>query len=473
MPESFFDFRARVTKPSASADTDEARLARAITVAELTGRIDAAIKSGLPGSMLVKGEISNLNIHRASGHIYFTLKDDRSCIDCVMFRGDAERLKVMPEDGDEVLAAGSVRVYVQRGRYQLYVTQLTPVGRGALEAKFQVLKEKLEREGLFDPDRKRTLPSYPQRIALVTSKQAAALQDMLKVFSRYPWLTLRLCHVPVQGDGSAEKIAATLNDLSRKASVDLIILARGGGSLEDLWEFNEEIVARAIVASPIPVVTGIGHEVDVSIADLAADYHAHTPTEAAQVVVAQWKLAAVLVDTASQRLSRSLRQVIGTAGQRLLSIERHEFFRRPTDRIDRARQLLDDRERQLNATLRALADRARRRLSACESRLQAQHPRATVAILRQRVHTLATLIGRAEQASLRSRSQRMDSLEKQLVALNPTGVLSRGYSITSLKKGGQIVRDASQVKGGDVIVTQFADGKVESVARDPKQPELF
>jgi len=473
MPESFFDFRARVTKPQATADTDEARLARAISVAELTGRIDAAIKSGLPAALLVKGEISNLNIHRASGHIYFTLKDDKSSIDCVMFRGDAEKLKVTPHDGDEVLATGSVRVYTQRGRYQLYVTQLTPVGRGALEAKFQILKEKLEREGLFDPVRKRELPAYPQRIALVTSKQAAALQDMLKVFARYPWVRLRLCHVPVQGDGSAEKIAAMLGELSRAAAVDLVILARGGGSLEDLWEFNEEIVARAIVASRIPIITGIGHEVDVAIADLAADYHAHTPTEAAQVAIAQWKLASAFVDTAAQRLSRSVRQVISSASQKLQSIERHELFRRPTDRIDRARQLMDDRERQLRSSLRALADRARRRLSTGESRLQAHHPRATVAILRQRILTLATLIERAEQSSLRTRSQRVDTLEKQLAALNPTGVLSRGYSITSLKKGGQIVRDAAQVKSGDVLITQFNDGTVESVARDPKQPELF
>lgn len=472
MPESFFDFSSRMKRPQ-GVDTDESRLARAISVADLTAKIDAAIKSGVPASILVKGEISNLNIHRASGHVYFTLKDDRSCIDCVMFRSDAEKLKIVPQDGDEVLATGSVRVYSQRGRYQLYVTRLTPIGKGALEAKFQALKEKLEREGLFDTARKRDLPRYPQRIALVTSKQAAALQDMLKVFSRYAWLDLQVCHVPVQGDGSAEKITEMLQKISREKKVDLIILARGGGSLEDLWEFNEEVVSRAIVASLIPVITGIGHEVDVSIADLAADYHAHTPTEAAQVAVAHWKQAAAILDGAQSRLVRSLRQVLVHARQRLTSIQRHEIFRRPTDRIDRARQLLDDRERQLQGALRTLTDRARRRVAVSESRLHAQHPRAGVAILKQKLLTLTTLLDRSRRASLRTRHQQLDSLHRQLEALNPTGVLSRGYSITSLKKGGKILRSAADVHASDVLVTRFSDGTVESVARDPKQPELF
>ncbi len=472
MTESFFDFRARAQRPK-GVESDAAKAGRAISVAELTGKIDAAVKAGLPGSILVKGEISNLNNHRASGHLYFTLKDAKSSIDCVMFRGDVEKLQIEPKDGDEILATGTVRVYVQRGRYQLYVTQMTALGQGALEARFQQLKTKLEQEGLFAADRKQTLPRYPQRISLVTSRQAAGLQDMLKVLSRYPWLRVRLSHVPVQGEGSAEQIAAMLHKISREESADLIILARGGGSLEDLWEFNEEIVARAIVASGIPVLTGIGHEVDVSIADLVADYHAHTPTEAAQVAVAHWKLATTMIDGARARLSRSLKQLLSTARQRLTTIERHEFFRRPTDRVNRARQLLDDRQKQLYAALGSIAGRARRRLGVIESRLPAQHPRARVAMLRQKMHTLGALIDRSHQSSIKSRHQQIDMLSKQLEALNPSGVLSRGYSITLLKEGKKIVRSRGDVRSGVVLITRFADGQIESIARDPNQPELF
>lgn len=467
MTESFFEpIPVPRTEPAAP---------RPLSVAELTSRIDGAIRAGVPATVLVKGEISNLNHHRASGHIYFTLKDARSCIDCVMFRSDAERLRILPRDGDEVLATGGVKVYAQRGRYQLYVNQLTPIGKGALEAKFQQLKEKLEREGLFDPDRKRELPAFPQTIALVTSKQAAALQDMLKVLRRFRAVRLILCHVPVQGAGSAQQIAAMLQQINRRTAlrVDLILLARGGGSLEDLWEFNEEAVARAIVASRIPVMTGIGHEVDVSIADLAADYHAHTPTEAAQVAIANWKTAGDIVDGAHLRLRRSLRQLLDAARQRVVAIARHEVFRRPTDRISRARQLLDDRERQLRAALRNSLQSSLRRTSGLESRLHAQHPRARLALFRQQVQTLQRLMQQRQKQSLTLSGRTVDLLEKQLAALNPHGVLARGYSITSIKKTGAIVRHANQVKAGEVLTTQFDDGTIESVARDPKQPELF
>ena len=278
-----------------------------LSVAELTSRIDAILRGGLPQNLLIKGEISNLNVHRGSGHIYFTLKDDRSCIGGVMFRSDAERLAVVPQDGDEVLVEGGVRVYAQRGLYQLYATKFTPLGRGALEARFRAMQLQLEREGLFAARRKRPIPRFPQLITLITSRQAAGLADMQKVFSYYPFLKLRLRHVAVQGGAAAPQIAEAIAKV-RPSDCDLIILSRGGGSLEDLWAFNEEIVARAIVASRVPVMTGIGHDVDISIADLVADYHAHTPTEAAQVAVAGWKQAAVALTTAATRLRRSLRR---------------------------------------------------------------------------------------------------------------------------------------------------------------------
>ncbi len=302
---NFFQFReellakGKTARPAADANPTTP------AVSQLTSTIERAIKSGVPASVLVRGEVSNLSLHRASGHLYFTLKDANACLDCVMFKSDAQRLKFEPTDGSEMLAGGRIGVYAQRGRYQLYVNTLSPLGKGALELAFQQLRAKLEAEGLFVAERKQLLPIYPRRILMLTSRQTAALQDMLKVLRRYPYLQLMLFHVPAQGDGSAELIADAIRFLNQKskriAPADVIVLARGGGSLEDLWEFNEECVARAIFASRIPVVTGIGHEVDVSIADLVADYHAHTPTEAAQVIVAEWNSARQAIATSSLR----------------------------------------------------------------------------------------------------------------------------------------------------------------------------
>lgn len=474
MSESFFDFHKRVSQPPPAEKVDD-RIQRAISITQLTLQIDQALKSQLPSTLLVRGELSNLNIHRASGHIYFTLKDNAACIDGVMFKSDAARLKFTPKDGDELLATGGVRVYQQRGRYQFYATSFIPIGQGGLELAFRQLHEKLEKEGLFNAERKRPLPRYAQHIVLVTSRQAAALQDMLKVLSRFPWIKLTLEHVPVQGDGSAEQIVAKLKEVSGRAKrdhIDLIILGRGGGSLEDLWEFNEEIVARAIVASSIPVVTGIGHEVDVSIADLAADYHAHTPTEAAQVVTAPWREAQTFLANADQRLRRSVKQLLQSASDRLRAVERHEVFRRPTDRIERLREVLDDREKSLRQALRNQFQDAHERILRADSRLRAHHPAsryklasAQVKSLEQRLHQGVTM--RANHF----RSQ-LDGLARELEALNPTKVLQRGYSMTT-KKNGELIRSAKDVKQGDKLLTRLADGTVESVARDPNQPELF
>ena len=469
MPESFFDFRSRINQPP--PDADAAKLDRAMSVADLTAAIDAALRKGVPATVLVRGEISNLNHHAASGHIYFTLKDPKSCIDCVMFRGEAAKLKSRPTDGQEVLVTGNVRVYQQRGRYQLYCQTMTPLGRGALEIKFAELQQRLEAEGLFDPERKRRLPPYPQRIVLITSRMAAALQDMLKVFQRTPWLTPQLVHVPVQGVGSAAKIAAALAAIDVKTA-DLVILGRGGGSLEDLWEFNEEVVARAVRACRVPVITGIGHEVDVSIADLAADYHAHTPTEAAQVAIARWRAADDGLSNAATRLARSLQITVARQRQRLVAVERHELFRRPTERIDRLREVLDDRQRQLQASLHAAVARVRLRLTGHQHRLAAQHPTAAILRARQRLTHVADTISHRQRLRLAEAAGRLDALRRELTALDPRGVLARGYSITR-RKDGSAVRSPTDVRPGDVVVTQVKDGTIESTVRDAKQLDLF
>lgn len=521
MTANFFEFQENLRNRRSAPPVMEGTEHTALSVSELTARITKVISTGLPASVLVRGQVSNVNRNRSSGHLYFTLKDPDACIDCVMFRSDAARLKFEPEDGMEVLASGRVGVYPQRGRYQLYINKLRPLGQGALEVAFQQLRRKLEAEGLFAAERKKLLPAYPLRIVVVTSREAAALQDILKVLNRFAWLRLALYAVPVQGDGAATKIAAALHHLNAtiasRGGADVILLARGGGSLEDLWCFNEEIVARAVAASRIPIVTGIGHEVDVCICDLIADHHAHTPTEAAQVITAHWRNACDHLDGSSRRLDRMLRAMLTDMRQRLRSIERHECFRRPMDRVNQLRQLLDDRQRALqiaqerlirnagqvlhDATVRMAAflpgtlgrfrellDLRRRqldqrflvrirsidgKLSRASAKLQEHHPRLRLQLARQRLDAAGIRLSTALRRNLQERLRQVDALSRQLDSVSPQSVLRRGYTMTSRKKDGLPLRSEAQVKVGDKLITRFVDGQVESVVEDSNQLSLF
>jgi exodeoxyribonuclease VII large subunit len=490
--ENFFDFRARlVARPPRVGGNAAVRSdpGEAMTVGQLTGVIERAIKTGVPPSVLVKGEVSNVNIHRSSGHIYFTMKDAAACLDCVIFKSDAARMRFKPTDGAEMLAGGRVAVYAQRGRYQLYVTSIQPLGKGALEAAFQELRRKLAAEGLFDPRMKLPLPAFPINVAIVTSAQGAALQDILKVLQRYPFLKLMLYHVPVQGEGAAEKIVGAIAHLNRmrsaeppvgsesqrrrQAAVDVILLSRGGGSLEDLWEFNEECVARAIAASEIPIVTGIGHEVDTSIADLVADVHAHTPTEAAQVVTTHWKTARDSIDVLAVRLRRGLRSVVQEARHRLTAVERHEVFRRPLDRINQLRQVLDDRQRSLALATSHRLRGATARVERTGARLLECHPRHRLGLHRAKLDALDARLTRGMSRDQERRARLLDALQAQLNALSPKAVLRRGYTMTTRKKDQAVIRSAAALKPGDRIVTHFADGVAESTVEDQQQLPLF
>jgi exodeoxyribonuclease VII large subunit len=501
---NFFDFQQQVKRrrgataavpPAATGGGGEDPL----TVSQLTARITRVVRAGMPQAVLVKGEVSNYRPNASSGHVYFTLKDADSCIDCVIFKSDAARVKFTPDNGMELIAQGRVDVYGARGKYQLYVSNLHPVGQGALELAFQQLKSKLEAEGLFAADRKRPLPGYPARIAIVTSASTAALQDVLKVFSAFPFLRLGVYNVPVQGDGAGERIARGIEAVNAGAGsvggFDVLLLIRGGGSLEDLWCFNEEVVARAVAASGLPVITGIGHEIDTSIADLVADYWAHTPTEAAQVLTQNWRGAGEYLDVAGERLRRNTRNLLRDARQRLQSVERHELFRRPTDRINQFRQLLDDRERTLTfeaarlvARLRARVGDAAQRLSTGKharfarerdriarlaTRLAARHPQNAARLAAARLRADATRLHLALGRKLGRDGERLAALSRELDALSPEAVLRRGYGITRRKRDGVILHSASEVKTGDTIVTRLAKGEVTSVVEDGKQPKLF
>ena len=498
MAEGFFDVREKLVPPRGRAVAPSAGTDALLSVSAVTKLVERAIKTGVPPSVAVRGEVSNFNHNRASGHAYFTLKDEGAVLACVMFKGDFERVRFAPANGMELMAVGSVRVYAAQGRHQLYVQQLQPLGQGALELAFQQLRAKLEAERLFAPDRKRPVPRYPARIVLMTSRQTAALQDMLKILRRFPWVRLVLCHVPVQGEGCgaamAKALAGVNEHIDRLGGADLILLGRGGGSLEDLFGFNDESLARAIAASRLPVVTGIGHEVDVSIADLVADHHAHTPTEAATVATAGWRTAADDLRAISGRLTRQLDGHLRDARHRLSAVEQHEFFRRPTDRIDDLRQRLDDRGRSLelaaHARLRSAVSRVQRasdrlarqtpaaRAARSAERLEQLRQRLTVAVrgeIRRGSTTLdvtADRLRRTAGSDLQRRLERLAASSNHLEALSPQRTLDRGYTVTRLA-GGSVVRSAQDVREPDRLVTRFADGEVTSVVEDGDRPKLF
>ena len=517
MSSGFFDFHAKVVRGQRGRSTPEppavpagaasangvpagpnGQAPQAMSVSELAAKVAGVIRTGFPGPVWVKGEVSGYRGPAASGHHYFRLKDERACIDCVVWAGESARIKFKWADGMEVLACGSVATFAGKSTYQLKVSDLLPVGQGALELAFRQLKDRLEREGLFDPERKRPIPPYPRRIALVTSRGAAGLADMLKVLRRYSWLKLMLYHVPVQGDAAHPAIAAALTAINRHAAklggVEVILLGRGGGSMEDLWAFNEEVVARAVADSKIPVVTGIGHEVDVSIADLAADHHAHTPTEAAQVVTQHWRLAADFVTYAGDRLTSQTVRLVEAARSELASIRRHEAFRRPADLIVRTRQqALDDLHKSLQLARQRRFDALRRRLDSLDCRLQVHRPTAMLAAFRERVdcldrrmaerhprHAVARLGDRlttirarlhaAARAGVAGRLTRLDALTRELDVVGPLQVLRRGYSITMRQRDRQIIKSVKEIKPGDRMLTRFADGEHEWTAGDGQMP---
>jgi exodeoxyribonuclease VII large subunit len=387
-----------------------------ITVSELTRQIKDAVEGNFP-FVWVQGEITNCT-RAGSGHIYLSLKDDSAQIRAVVWRSTAVRLKFDLRDGLEVVAAGAVEVYEARGTYQLVVERLLPQGVGALELAFRQMCEKLAAQGLFATERKRKLPRFPRRIALVTSPSGAAVRDMLQIIGRR-WRAVDVVIVPVavQGETAAAEIAAALRSVHAIPGVELVIAGRGGGSLEDLWAFNEEVVARAIFDCLVPVVSAVGHEIDVTIADLVADVRALTPSEAAERVVPHASEVRAELLGIQRHLAQALRGCAGAARARLESLSSRRVLMRPAEKLhERARQI---DELELRAR-RALANRFR-------------HAR----------QELATAAGRLD-------------------ALSPLKVLERGYSVTRLLPSGTVVRSTEQVQPGDLLETRLYSGKLTS-----------
>ncbi|HEX4590255.1 MAG TPA: exodeoxyribonuclease VII large subunit [Gemmataceae bacterium] len=393
---------------------------KVLSVGEVNAAARCVLEDGFP-NIWVAGEVSNFT-RATSGHLYFTLKEADAELKAVMWRGMAMRLRFAPTAGLHVLARGSLTVYQQKGTFQLVCAELHPQGEGALDLALRQLREKLFARGWFDPKRKKPLPAYPRRVAVVTSPTGAAVRDMLETLRRrWPAIEIILVPVRVQGDGAAEEIAEAINVLNRlrlgdRLSVDILIVGRGGGSLEDLWAFNEEIVARAIFESAIPIVSAVGHETDVTIADLVADHRALTPTHAASHVVPDRAELLAAVHDLKCRLAASVARQLDSARRCLLVLVGRRVLRLPLDRV---------RERE------------------------------------RRMDELKERLGRAGRRRIDHGRDRTDASAGRLEAVSPLNVLARGYSLTQAENG-PLVRDAAQVRPGDRVRTRLHRGRLVS-----------
>jgi exodeoxyribonuclease VII large subunit len=439
---------------------------KVVSVGDLTRRIKRSVEDAIR-HVWVAGEISNYR-PASSGHVYFTLKDEESQIPCVLWRSSSQRLRFRPEDGMEVVAFGRVEVYVPHGKYQLIVDDLEPRGVGSLQLRFEQLKERLQREGLFDPARKRPLPFLPRKIALVTSPTGAAVQDMLRTIrARCPNVDVLVYAVRVQGEGSAQEIAAAIGHLNLSIpDLDVMIVGRGGGSIEDLWAFNEEVVARAIHASRIPVVSAVGHETDTTISDFVADVRALTPTDGAVKAVPKLEDLLLALDDLEMKVKRSLSTRAQLARSALDALAGGRALGRIEELPARLGERLDELRERLDQAARQAARPLRDRLDLLRASLHADLPRMADGA-RQRVGHLDEVLGSHMRRAAETAIARLRQAEGKLEALSPVAILGRGYSITRLESTNGILRDATQAKPGDRLLTRLASGTLVSRVEKP------
>jgi len=413
------------------------------------------------GDIWLEGEISNFRAH-PSGHLYFTLKDESSQVRVVMFRTQARLLRFRPEDGMHIVARGRVTIYENRGELQVNAEYLEPQGAGALQIAFEQLKAKLQAEGLFEQDRKKPIPSLPRRIGIVTSPQAAALRDILNILRRrHQSANVLIFPAQVQGDAAPIEVSAGLRFFNRARNVDVIIVARGGGSVEDLAAFNHEGLARTVVASAIPVISAIGHETDFTIIDFVADLRAPTPSAAAELVIRSRQEIEEQSEGLRQRLGRAMRYRLLIARQSLTELAQHGAFGRIMDSLGRRQQRIDDLVYRLEKAERRVIDAQRRRWEIAAAAVRHYDAARRLAAMREQLQSrTAALTGAFRTALLHSRS-RVERLGGQLQALSPLAILDRGYALV-FDSSGSLVKDAARVKEGDEISAKLAKGVIDS-----------
>ena len=430
------------------------------TVSQINALIKATLEDNLPSRLVIKGEITNFK-HHPSGHCYFSLKDEKSNLPCAMWKINVRRIKFRPENGLAVLATGFIDVYVPHGRYQLIVDELIPAGVGALQLAYEQMVKKLRAEGLFDDEHKKALPAYPQRIGILTSESGAAVHDIIdSIHNRWPCVELVFYPVPVQGEGAAGKIAAALSDINRRnkqLKLDVLIIGRGGGSLEDLWAFNEEVLARAIFDSKIPVISAVGHEVDVTVADFVADARASTPTKAGVVVVPDMQEVLDRLSNIEKRLTGQIEAKLNMAQQNLEVILANAVFRNPLLLIQNAQQRLDELSDELVEAIKELLNAMRQKLSSAYEQIVRIEPHRMLKNKAVEMNNCRHQINAGIRAILNKCQILLTAQENRLGGLNPKTVLKRGYSITTNKKTGRVVKTSNDIQLGEHLITELAN----------------
>ena len=452
------------------------------TVSQVNSLIKVALEENMPSRLIVRGEISDWK-HHTSGHCYFSLKEASGILPCVMWAGKFKNVKFSPENGMAVLATGHIDVYTVGGKYQLYVDKLEPEGVGAIQLAFEQMVKKLQAEGLFDDVHKKPIPTYPERIGILTSESGAAVHDIIdSIHHRWPCVKLFLYPVPVQGERAAEKIAAALRDINSRNSefkLDVLIVGRGGGALEDLWAFNEEILARAIFGSKIPVISAVGHEVDVTVADFVADARASTPTKAGVVAVPDMQEVLGQLVGMERRLTGQTKMKVKLAQQNLGIILANAVFRNPLLLVRNREQQLDEIATRLSSAIRGVLDEAQRKISAAYEQIVRIEPHRLLGYKTDELSNWQSRIEKwiraivsnktIELNNLRNRTEgaikvvvnkdrlRLTAQENRLAGLNPKSVLKRGYSITTNKKTGLLLRTLEDIRIGDRMLTELAD----------------
>ncbi|MGN7455888.1 exodeoxyribonuclease VII large subunit [Paenibacillus pasadenensis] len=435
---------------------------RIYSVKELTRYIKMKLEGDrLLGDVWIRGEISNFT-HHSSGHMYFTIKDKDSRLKCIMFASHNQRLPFRPREGAKVIARGNISVYERDGNYQFYCISMQPDGLGSLYLAYEQLKAKLEEEGLFAESRKRELPRHPSVVGVVTSPTGAAVRDIITTLQRrYPAAAILVYPAVVQGAGAAPSIVKGIEAMNRHGRADVLIVGRGGGSLEELWAFNEETVARAIAASAIPVISAVGHETDFTIADFAADRRAATPTAAAELAAPHIGEIGESLRRLEQRLHAAMERTLDSRRQRLQRARRSPYFVHPRRYLLDQAQRLDRLTQRLEELARRLPERSGQRLERLERRLQSQSPSSRAAFAGRDLRQLDERLAKAARGAVKDARQRILSSVRQLDALSPLKVMARGYSLVYEDSNDKLVRSVKDLEPGDLIQVRLPDGRAE------------